>query len=531
MNLIRPLLSTLLCSFLYSVSVSQNISCGKLLSTESKLLSPYVKYTQNGQTIWEEHNNQGGLGWAISIDCKGSNCATAGFIKNNCYLFDLNIVSHPNSNNGFLIAFNPSGTAKWHFELPTFRASSITSVLTTQDAVIASGHARGNVRDLVDLDIPRNYYSALLYKFNAENGDIQWRVNIDALFGGTVVEDSKGNLYWATASANPEVGGAYYSQVHKINAETGEILWTITNDQYYFLADDRPHSQISLSIDDQDNPILSQIQAHEIIDSITQVSSWQKQLNVMKYDGESQKLTYQKIIASQAGIANTISGNYFFYLRDSKSLPDGSLHIATLFKRNELSIYPTDQEAYTETNNGTVDICILKLDANGNLIENIVYGKENDSWANYLSTDKDNVNIGGCYFTSLKVNNQLFEGIDDRNIFHVAYEPLPEARNAETNIEFEESTGKANFSVTPNPVARDGAIQINYPLEVGVHYELSAYKVEGTTNNSTIASFTLSQSFGNQNALYVPINMNSGLYILTLRGNGEIKETTKLWVE
>ena len=353
--------------YINNVTHAQSVYCGKLLSTDvsKKTLSPYIEGRVDDKVVWRENDTQGLFGWATCLDCNDetNGCVSGGYFSGEINWFGIQMKGIVNRFNGFVISYDRKGNYKWHKALATVRKSSVTSVLATADGgAYVSAFARGHKGDLVELGIPTNYYSALLLKLDAQ-GEIEWTTDVVGVFGGKVALDSKGKLYWATARKHQEVSNAYQSQIHQVDPKTGQIQNSITNEGL-FLHDARPHSQMSFQIDYQDNLILSQINAKATTDPLTEETTWQKQLVVTKYDPSTHLKIYQEVLVSQEGLTNTFSKSMLF-LRDTKALPDGSVHLAIVYNKGELTFYPADTLApYTEAYNTTANRPRRKTDTN-----------------------------------------------------------------------------------------------------------------------------------------------------------------------
>jgi len=160
-----------------------------------------------------------------------------------------------------------------------------------------------------------------------------------------------------------------------------------------------------------------------------------------------------------------------------------------------------------------------------------VYGKENASWVNYLATNKTQVLMGGCYFSQLKIKDADFKGTDDRNLFHAAYATMPTAKTKEVGGD-QGTKAESKMIVYPNPASSNEAIQIDYPLEVGVQYLVSLRCTNGNIKEYALASFMLSQETGSQRAMYIPLGeLEPNVYILTLQANGQVVSSIKLLVK
>jgi len=83
--------------------------------------------------------------------------------------------------------------------------------------------------------------------------------------------------------------------------------------------------------------------------------------------------------------------------------------------------------------------------------------------------------------------------------------------------------------LSPNPVEGGASVQISYPLETNTYYELSLCDQNGNVIQDKLMSFTFSQATDNSISLPMPV-LTEGLYLLMLKGNGEVKSTGKLIV-
>ena len=524
----------LLCTSLQAQYDYTYYSCGSLLSdaldTDAGVRSPYVSaYNEDGSLRWMQHDPAGLAGRAttLSYDYSSREATVGGVFRDTLHLFGQTLIAPSSVNNGFIIRCNAVGEALFVKTIPTEKVSYISSVFSSGTISYASGYAKGNAQDKIDLDILTTERTALLFKLDSE-GETLWMTKAEGSnFGGRVIE-YEGSLYWQGCAKNPEVENAYYTWIKKIDPENGETLWEIQN-KAYFLHDDLPHSEMALSVTDG-KLISAQVQAIAITDPVTEGISWEKQLVISCYDIETQTLLYQNKLASTAGLYNTgFSGHSRLALKDMEVLPDGSIHMVGNFKQGEMSIYDKYGDAYTEVAQTGTDSWLMKLDAQGHWVQTNWYAGTGHNFTNCLATDGSRISQSGCFYKDLEMADSSFQGYPDKaKLFHVWYGTLPTQKaTSEASNEPAEAVATEELILSPNLVEGGSSVQLSYPLETGIYYEVSLHDQNGNIISEKLMSFTFSQA--TENAITLPIPpLTTGMYLVTLKGNGEVKSTGKL---
>jgi len=516
-------------------------SCGRLRSKDiqGKTRSAYIQAEdREGNLLFKAHNDSNKDSWFIDLayDPVTTDAAVTGYMRSNLSLAGTTMEGFINRKNGVVCRWNDEGELMSYYVLKTLRTSYLHRVSLDEENIYASGYARGHRRDLTEIVLPRHKNSAVLLSVNNHN-ELNWSlVDEEAVYGATILQDKSGDyLYWQGCT-RVEESNSYYTWIKKIRKTDGKIMWEIKDTDNYFIFDRSFHSEMNMSLDFRGNIMVSQLSAVPFRNLVTGEVYYEKHIEVVNYDVESQQEIFRTTVASADGLANGWRDLNTINIWDSQAFVDGSFHIVGTFKRGDLRIHQNDTTTYEERARTGVDGWHIKVNYKGELEYANWYAGNSNTFINYVGYDGEEVSIGGCHYRDLTIGDSTYIGYRTKaQTFSAKVEDQPQTRLILPDEEaYEDGEVLTDLVVYPNPVAEGGSIRFLNRLRAGIDYELKIVPVDQLTHQAySIASFKLPQQEVVSGSMYVPIgdSFEEGIYYLMLYGEGELESTTRLVIE